>query len=64
MIKKDLKVIVVGAGIGGLTAAAQFLQRGFSVRNNQYNAFIWLVLAMPYYHPLYFMGLVGQMRAL
>lgn len=30
-MKQDLKVIIVGAGVGGLTAAAIFLKRGFTV---------------------------------
>jgi salicylate hydroxylase len=32
MKKNELKVIIVGAGIGGLTAAAHLLKRGFDVR--------------------------------
>jgi len=32
MKKNELKVIIVGAGIGGLTAAAHLLKRGFGVR--------------------------------
>jgi salicylate hydroxylase len=31
-MKKDFSVIIAGAGIGGLTAAACLLQRGFKVR--------------------------------
>ena len=31
-MKKDLKVIIAGAGIGGLTAAACLLKKGFKVR--------------------------------
>ena len=30
-MKQHLKIIIVGAGIGGLTAAAILLRRGFSV---------------------------------
>jgi phytoene dehydrogenase-like protein len=31
MVKKDPKVVVIGAGVGGLTAASLLLKAGFPV---------------------------------
>ena len=32
MMKKDIRILIAGAGIGGLTAAACLLKKGFQVR--------------------------------